>query len=131
MRKVISSLLIVLVLVASLAITASAATQTTYDYDSFRLSSSENEAYSAPHSGTGGMVDCHVYTGSKYACSFALEMDSGSGYKRVLTGSCEVNSDATTGYYIPTGTATFRGVIWIPGIPWSGSTADGVLTYGY
>lgn len=130
MRKIISSLLIVLVLVASLAITASAATQADFKYmTTFHLSSSQNSATTADYETTKAYLTVDNNQGSEHAISYAIEEYTGSSYKKSYTGTCAIGTTAGTPMATYTGTVTLRGIMWVPGIPWGGCVADGFFYY--
>ena len=130
MRKIFSSLLIVLVLVASLAITASAATQADLYYaTTFHLSSSQNSATTADYETTTAQLTVDNNQDSSHAIGYAIEEYTGSGYKKSYTGTCAIGATAGTPIADYRKTVSLRGIMWVPGIPWGGCVADGFLYY--
>lgn len=130
MKRRFFAVVLAIALVASLGITASAATRGTFNYcTTFHLSTSQNSANTADYETNKAYLSVDNNQGSKYAISYAIEEYTGSSYKKSYTGTCAIGGTAETPIATYSGTVTLRGLMWVPGIPWGGCVADGFFYY--
>lgn len=131
MKKLFSMLLVALILVASLGVTASAATdpRSQWRYEPLQLyPSGSNTVRTDPQSAIRGQVQMDNYATSKQTVYVAVEMVTGSSYVKYSTVSIPIGLNSGTSIVdSPTGGAVnTRGVVWANG---SGARAGGDLAY--
>lgn len=130
MKRRIFAVVMAITMVAALAITASAATNTSFNYcTTFHLASNQNSAYTASYETDSAYLTVDNNQVSKHAISYAIEENTGSGYKKSYSGTCAIGNTAGTPIALYGGTVTARGVMWVPGIPFGGCVADGFFSH--
>lgn len=127
MKKLFSMLLVALVLVSSLCVTASAATNS-WNYEALNLYQSGTTVRTNPHSTTRAQVQMHNYTSSNQTVYVAVEMVTGGSFVKYGTVSVPVGGDNGTNIIdSPTGSAVnTRGVVWAAS---TGARASGDMGY--
>lgn len=128
MKKLFSMLLIVLILVTSLSVTASAATRAGWAYEALELYQTGTTVRTNPHSALRGQVQMGNYATSKNTVYVAVEMVTGGSYVKYSTVSIPVGVNSGTSIVdSPTGSAVnTRGVVWTSS---TGARASGDLGY--
>lgn len=114
MKKLFSMLLVVLILVTSLSVTASAATNAGWDYEQFELYKSTTTARSSVHKAKTAVLQVDNNALSTHSVSAAIEMKTGNTYVQYGTFHVPVGLNAGTNYIdSPTGSAVdTRAVMW-------------------
>lgn len=125
MKKLISLLALMLVLVMCLSVTAMAYS----GQKTVKLGSSQNEAYSDRLVCHAAKVGACNYGSSKYNVSAALQMSVGNGWSNYGTVTMAPGSSGNTGIWGRSTVDYFgRATLWVPGLPWSGCTASATMT---
>lgn len=129
MKKFFSMLLIALILVTSLSVTASAATEEPqWRYEALELYTTGTTVRTDPHSALRGQVQMGNYATSKHTVYVAVEMVTGGSYVKYSTVSIPVGVNSGTSIVdSPTGSAVnTRGVVWSTN---TGARASGDLAF--
>lgn len=125
MKKLISTLALVLVLVMCLSVTAMAYSGSR----SVKLEDNQNEAYSEKLVCHAAKVDAYNKASSKHNVSAALQMSAGSGWSNYGTVTMAPGSSGSTGIWGRSTVDYFgRATLWIPGLAWSGCEASATIT---
>lgn len=127
MKKLFSMFLVALVLVTSLCVTASAATNA-WNYEALNLYQSGTTVRTNAHSATRGQVQMDNYANSAQTVYVAVEMAAGGSYVKYGTVSIPIGGNSGTNIInSPTGGAVnTRGVVWANS---TGARAGGDLAY--
>lgn len=114
MKKLFSMLLVALILVTSLSVTASAATNGGWGYELFELYQYSTTARSSTHKAKQAQLQVDNYAVSNHSVSAAVEMKTGNSYVQYGTVTIGIGGNSGTNIInSPTGSAVdTRGVIW-------------------
>ena len=125
MKKLISTLALVLVLVMCLSVTAMAYSGSR----SVDLLESQNEVYSDKLVCHAAKVSASNKGTSKYNVSAALQLSAGSGWSNYGTVTMAPGSSGSTGIWGRSTVDYFgRATLWVPGLAWSGCKASATMT---
>lgn len=125
MKKLISMLALMLVLVMCLSVTAMAYS----GKKTVSLGSSQNEAYSEKLTCHAAYVSAENSSSSLHNVSAALQLSTGDSWSNYGTVTMAPGSEGKTGTWGRSTVVYFgRAILWVPGTASSGCTATATMT---